>query len=78
MLKRTPTKGSIIYYVVNDFDGCGVYQLRVLDINYAGCIHAVGLESGLNGVSLLFEPTESNIFGTYGEAKNYLNADRFF
>ena len=78
MLRGTPAKGSIIYYVVNDFDGCGIYQVRVLGLNYAGWIQAVGIDSGLNGVSLLFEPTESNIFGTYGEAKRYLNADRFY
>lgn len=78
MLRGTPTKGSIIYYVVNDFDGCGIFQVRVLGLNYEGWIQAVGIESSLNGVSLLLDPIESNIFSTYGEAKRYLNAVRYY
>lgn len=78
MLRGTPTKGSIIYYVVNDFDGCGIHELRVTEITYNNCIRAVGIKGTLDGVSLLFEPCESNIFSTYGEAKSFLNSERYY
>lgn len=76
MLKGLPTKGTVLYYVVNDFDGCGIHKVMVTEITYNNCIRVVGIEGTLEGVSLLFEPGESNIFSTYGEAKSFLNYER--
>lgn len=71
MLRKSPKVGKILYYVVNDFDGRGVFKVKVTQVTN-GYIIAVGLEGGIKGVSLMFSFFENNIFDTSLEAERYL------
>lgn len=71
MLRKSPKVGKILYYVVNDFDGRGIFKVKVTQVTN-GYIIAVGLEGGIKGVSLMFSFLENNIFDTSLEAERYL------
>ena len=78
MLRTRVVVGSILYYVVNDFDGCGIHKVRVVDVAHGGYIKVIGDGGVLNGEELLIDPQDFNIFETYGAAKNFLNTERFY
>ena len=72
MLKRVPKIGSVLYYVVKDFDGKGLYKVKVSAIR-DGYYFTVGLDKELKDVHLVFEIDESNLFNDLTEAKKFYN-----
>jgi hypothetical protein len=46
MLKKVPKIGSVLYYVVKDFDGKGLYKVKVSAIR-DGYYFTVGLDKEL-------------------------------
>ena len=77
MLNVTPRKGSTIFYVVDDFDDCGIYTIKVQDVERTS-LTGVGLDKGLKDSVLMFDTNEYSLFSSYSEAKMFLNNSRFY
>lgn len=72
MLVKNSKIGDVIYYVVDDFDGSGIFKVKVIDVA-GNSLCCIGQESYMNGVSLILSKDDGNIFNSYSEAKKYLN-----